>query len=145
MEEVQKNASHGSMSRIVVASLAGSTVAGIVFGVIMHMMGMVGMISSMVGSESLAVGWLIHIMISWIFGLGYGAMTFLSKSFYVLGIIHGVLIWLIGPIIVMPVMMGMGPMFTQMFAPDQLMSLVTHLMFSLILAFIFKKMILGKN
>ncbi|ANU23092.1 hypothetical protein [Planococcus donghaensis] len=137
----QQTSSVSNYSSVVKASLIGSTVAGILFGIYMQIMGMIPMIASMVGSDSLVLGWIMHMMISWIFGLGYGAMTLFSSRYYVLGVIHGVLIWIIGPLLVMPIMMGMGPMFGQMFASDQLMSLVTHLAFSLILAVVFSKLV----
>ncbi|TAA73363.1 hypothetical protein [Planococcus salinarum] len=128
-------------SRLVKASLIGSTVAGVLFGIYMQVTGMIPVLASLVGSESLLVGWTIHMMISWTFGLGYGAMTLLSSRYYLLGVVHGVLIWVIGPLLVMPLMMRMGPMFGQMFAGAQLMSLVTHLAFSLILAAVFSRLV----
>jgi uncharacterized membrane protein YagU involved in acid resistance len=124
-------------STLVKASLIGSTVAGVLFGIFMQVMGMMPMLASMLGSESLVLAWIMHMMISWIFGLGYGAMTLLSSRYYVLGVVHGVIIWVIGPLLVMPVMMGMGPMIGNMFASEQLMNLATHLAFSLILAAVF--------
>lgn len=130
-----------SYSKLVKASLIGSTVAGVLFGLFMQVTGMIPVLASMLGSESLVVGWTMHMMISWIFGLGYGAMTLLSSRYYLLGVLHGVLIWVIGPLVVMPVMMGMGPMIGQMFAGEQLMSLVTHLAFSLILAAVFSRLV----
>ncbi len=130
-----------SYSERVKASLIGSTVAGVLFGIFMQMMGMMPVLASMLGSESLVLAWIMHMMISWIFGLGYGAMTLLSSRYYVLGILHGVIIWVIGPLLVMPMMMGMGPMIGNMFASEQLMNLVTHLAFSLILAAVFSLVI----
>jgi uncharacterized membrane protein YagU involved in acid resistance len=41
----------------------------------------------------------------------------------------------------MPMMMGMGTNLAQAFAPDQLMSLMTHILFSIILAVVYKKII----
>lgn len=128
-------------SKVVKASLIGSTVAGVVFGIYMQVMGMIPVLASMLGSESLVVGWLMHMMISWIFGLGYGAMTLFSSRYYVLGVLHGVIIWVIGPLMVMPIMMGMGPMVGAMFESVQLMSLITHLAFSLILAAVFSRLV----
>lgn len=128
-------------SSIIKASLIGSTVAGILLGIFMQMMGMIGVIASMFGSESLVIGWIMHMMISWIFGLGYGAMTLISSRYYLVGIIHGVLIWVIGPLMVMPMMMGMGTMIGEMFKGPQLMSLFTHVGFSLILAAVFSFLI----
>ena len=137
----RKTTTVSSYSKVVKASLIGSTVAGVVFGIFMQMMGMMPVLASMLGSESLVIGWIMHMMISWIFGLGYGAMTLLSSRYYVLGVLHGVIIWIIGPLLVMPMMMGMGPMIGEMFASAQLMSLLTHLAFSLILAAIFSRLI----
>ncbi|MBT2572057.1 hypothetical protein [Planococcus sp. ISL-110] len=130
-----------SYSKLVKASLIGSTVAGVVFGIYMQVMGMMPVLASMLGSESLVLGWILHMMISWIFGLGYGAMTLLSSHYFVLGVLHGVIIWVIGPLLVMPMMMGMGPMIGEMFASEQLMSLITHLAFSLILAAVFSRLV----
>ncbi len=126
-------------SKLVKASLIGSTVAGVAFGIYMQVMGMMPVLASMLSSESVVLGWIMHMMISWIFGLGYGAMTLLSSRYYVLGILHGVIIWFVGPLVVMPVMMGMGPMIGEMFGSAQLMSLLTHLAFSLILAAVFSR------
>ncbi|WP_019415273.1 hypothetical protein [Paenisporosarcina sp. TG20] len=130
-----------SYSKIVKASLIASTIAGVLFGLVMQMMGMIMMISSMAGSESLVIGWAMHMMISWIFGLGFGAMTLLSSRYYVVGALHGVIIWVMGPLLIMPMMMGMGSMIGEMFASAQLMSLVTHLGFSLILAAVFSRLV----
>lgn len=128
-------------SKVVKASLIGSTVAGVAFGIYMQVMGMIPVLASMLGSESLVVGWLMHMMISWIFGLGYGAMTLFSSRYYALGVLHGVIIWVIGPLLIMPIMMGMGPMIGAMFESAQLMSLITHLAFSLILAAVFSRLV----
>ncbi|WP_227394668.1 hypothetical protein [Jeotgalibacillus aurantiacus] len=125
------------VSRTVTVSLVASTVAGIVFGLYMQTIGMIPMIASLAGSESLFAGWTLHMIISWTFGLGYGAMTRFSNRYIILGAVHGLLIWLIGPIIVMPLMMGMGTMFAEILTGAQLTNLITHLGFSLITAFIF--------
>lgn len=130
-----------SYSKVVKASLIASSVAGVVLGLFMQMRGMILTISSMAGSESMVIGWSMHMMISWIFGLGFGAMTLLSKRYYVVGALHGVIIWVMGPLLIMPMMMGMGSMLGEMFAGAQLMSLVTHLGFSLILAAVFSRLV----
>ncbi len=128
-------------AELVKAALIGSTVAGILFGIFMQLTGTMAMLASVVGSESLVVGWVMHMMISWMFGLGYGAMTLFTSRYYVLGVIHGIIIWIVGPLLIMPMMMGMGPMIGQMFSSGQLMSLATHLAFSLILAAVFSRIV----
>lgn len=128
-----------SFSTSLKASVIGGIVAGIIFGIVMHMMGMIPMIASMMGSESVVVGWIIHMIISLIFGLGFGVMALKSKSIYLLGIIYGIILWVIGPLVIMPMMMGMGTNLMQAFTPDMLMSLMTHIGFALILSFVYKK------
>jgi hypothetical protein len=128
-----------SFSTSLKASVIGGIVAGIIFGIVMHMMGMIPMIASMMGSESVVVGWVIHMIISIIFGLGFGILALKTKNIYLLGIIYGIILWIIGPLVIMPMMMGMGTNLTQAFTPDMLMSLMTHIVFSLILSFVYKK------
>ncbi|MDP4551069.1 hypothetical protein Q9251_09240 [Alkalihalobacillus macyae] len=130
-----------ALTKSVQASVIGGIVAGIIFGILMQMMGRIGMIASMMGSESLVVGWGIHMVISVVFAIGFGLVAVNTNKIYMLGILHGIAIWIIGPLVVMPMMMGMGTMLSQAFSSGQLMSLLTHLMFSLILAFVYKKVV----
>jgi uncharacterized membrane protein YagU involved in acid resistance len=114
----------------VVAGLAG----GIVFGALMAMMGMMPMIAMLVGSSSAAVGWLVHLVISAFYGalfalivpttLGVGALLGAGAA-------YGIVLWLIGPLLIMPAMLGMGLF---MFNNTTMMSLVGHLLYGLIVA-----------
>lgn len=52
------------------AGLAG----GIVFGVLMQAMDMLGMVAALVGAESVAVGWGVHLVNSAIIGAIFGAL-----------------------------------------------------------------------
>lgn len=113
-----------------VAGLAG----GIVFGALMAMMGMMGMIAMLVGSSSGAVGWLVHLVIS----AGYGVLFALIArpglglgAMLGAGAVYGVVLWVIGPLLVMPAMLGM-PLFT--FDNTVMMSLVGHVMYGLVVA-----------
>jgi uncharacterized membrane protein YagU involved in acid resistance len=132
------------MNTLLKAAVLGGIIGGIIFGIMMQMMGMIPMIAMMVGSESLFVGWLIHMIISIIFGLGFVILTKFVSNLIIATIIYGVLIWILGPLLIMPMMLGMGPMISQAFAPDQLMSLMTHILFTVILAIVYKFMN-GKN
>lgn len=42
-----------------------------VFGMLMQMMGMIPMVASLVGSDSIAVGWFVHLLISAVFGVAF--------------------------------------------------------------------------
>jgi uncharacterized membrane protein YagU involved in acid resistance len=115
----------------IVAGLAG----GIVFGILMAMMGMMSTIAMLVGSSSAGVGWLVHLVISAFYGAlfalivpttGVGALLGAGA-----GAVYGIVLWLIGPLLIMPAMMGM-PLF--MFNTAAMMSLVGHLMYGLVVA-----------
>lgn len=127
-----------SLGKSVKASLIGGLAGGIVFGILMQMMGMISQIAGMMGSDSVVVGWGIHLMISLIFGAGFGIFAVNTNKVYAFGLIYGIILWIVGPLIILPLMMGMGTMLAAAFAPAQLMSLMTHLMFTLILSFVYK-------
>jgi hypothetical protein len=78
----------------------------------MAMMGMLTVIAGMVGSSSVVIGFVIHLMISAIIGAGFGAIvgeqaTSLARSAG-LGVGYGIVWWVLGPLTMMPLMMGMG-------------------------------------
>ncbi|AKS38365.1 hypothetical protein NP92_08560 [Anoxybacillus gonensis] len=122
------------MSRLLKTGVLGGVVGGIIFGIMMQMMGMIPMIAMMVGSKSTVVGWGIHMIISIIFGAVFGYLVTFTKHMFILSVIYGIIIWIVGPLVIMPLMLGMGTMIAHAFEPQQLMSLMTHLFFSFVLA-----------
>ncbi|MBH0320534.1 hypothetical protein [Bacillus cereus] len=127
-----------SVNKTIKTGIIGGIIGGIIFGIIMQMMGKIAMIAGMMGSSSLLSGWIIHMMISIIFGITFGLLTSVIKNRLVLTIVFGVGIWIVGPLVIMPIMMGMRTNLLNAFAPQQLMSLGTHLFFSIIIAIAFK-------
>ncbi|MGE3278672.1 MAG: hypothetical protein AB7J40_02625 [Candidatus Altimarinota bacterium] len=121
----------------VVGGLAG----GIVFGVMMGMMGMLPMVAQVVGSESAAVGFIYHLFNSLIIGLLFVAVF--SKyvdsmvSGMVLGLLHGFIWWILGPLLLMPVLMGMGPQFTVAGMTMALPSLFGHVLYGIVLGVVY--------
>lgn len=117
----------------ILASLAG----GVVFGIMMQMMGSMKMIAMMVKSESDAVGWLVHLLISAIFGVTW--LAFAGETGGALrGLIYGAAVWVFGPLLVMPLMMGM-PVF--MINQMTLMSLVGHVLYGLVTGLAFRPLL----
>ncbi len=99
----------------VARGVAGGLAGGIVFGALMQALGMIGMIAMMVGSESLAVAWAVHLAISAFFGAVFGAVVGPRLQGWSAGILsgtaYGALLWVVGPLLLMPAKMGM-PLFT---------------------------------
>jgi uncharacterized membrane protein YagU involved in acid resistance len=115
------------MSARILAGIVGSVVAGLVLGVMMQAGGRMAMLGSMLGVESAGLGWVIHLVMSVVFGVVYGlALMAISTRLGAnlgLGLAYGAVIWVLGPLMVMPMMMGGAVL-----AVDQeaLMSLVGH-------------------
>ena len=121
------------LSAGILASLAG----GIVFGIMMQMMGMMKVIASMMGSSSDVVGWIIHLVISAIFGVTWLPFAGPSGGWW-RGLIYGAAVWVFGPLLVMPIIMGM-PVFQLNQAA--VISLVGHLIYGLVTGLVFKPLL----
>lgn len=122
------------LGRRVIAGTAGGVAGGIAFGILMAMMGMLPMVASLVGSDSAAVGFGLHMVISVLIGLGltvpFGqVLTGYGRGAWA-GLAYGALWWVLGPLVLMPLMMGM-PLF--MVDVTGLMSLMGHLVYGAIL------------
>ncbi|MDP8928275.1 MAG: hypothetical protein M3O70_06790 [Actinomycetota bacterium] len=115
------------------AGVAGGIAGGLVFGAMMHMMGMIGMIAQLIGAEGAAAGWAVHLVNSAIIGAGFGLTLALGVTGWIsgigLGMVYGAIWWVLGPLLIMPLWLGM-PAFQ--LNQTALMSLVGHLMFGLV-------------
>lgn len=113
----------------------GGLVGGVVFGIMMQMMGMIPMVAMLVGSESVAVGWGVHLAISVVFGVAFGfAVQQIARNWaptLAAGLGYGVLLWIVGPLLLMPAKLGM-PVFQ--FNTVVWQSLMGHMIFGLVLA-----------
>ncbi len=126
------------IGRRAIAGTVGGIAGGIVFGILMAMMGMLPVIASMVGSDSAVVGFGVHLVISIGIGLGLTVpfgnrlLTGYARGALV-GLAYGALWWVLGPLLIMPAMMGMP-----LFAIDggAWMSLMGHLIYGIILGLV---------
>jgi uncharacterized membrane protein YagU involved in acid resistance len=120
---------------VAIGAIAG-IVGGIVFGLTMQVMmpPMMGMIGSLIGAP--AVGWPLHLVFSAIIGAIFGLVlgTRITSWGFALGLgaAYGFVWWILGPLLIMPTWMGMGPMFAMAFDTSNLMSLVGHLVYGIV-------------
>ena len=140
-------------SRIAWGAIAG-LIAGLVFGVMMQMMNaptpqggqmpMMAMVAMVVRSSSIAVGWIYHLFNSLVIGaifawlLGTRATTVGSGLAW--GALYGVVWWIIGGQVLMPMALGMAPFASLMMAPMRMVavgSLIGHIIYGLILGGLF--------
>jgi hypothetical protein len=134
--------------------IIGGLVAGFVMGVLMQLMQaptpdggqmpMMGMVARVVRSNSLVVGWLYHLfnsaVIGAIFGwlLGGRSQTYGPAFFW--GAVYGFGWWILGGLILMPLLLGMPAFAPLMMAPMRMVawgSLMGHLLYGLILGLVF--------
>jgi uncharacterized membrane protein YagU involved in acid resistance len=119
--------------------LAG-LVGGLAFGIMMAVMGMLPMVAMLVGSDNAVVGFLVHMLISAFIGAVYGLVAIrLPEGWGITiaaGAVNGVVWWVLGALLLMPLMLGMAEM---VFAVGEMQwwSLVGHLIYGVITAVAF--------
>jgi hypothetical protein len=129
-----------SSNKLAVAGAIAGLGGGLVFGILMGMMGMLPMVGMLIRVENAVVGFIVHMVISAIigaiFGLTAGRFTASWGSAILLGIVYGVIWWVLGALFLMPLMLGMNEMIFAIGQP-QWLSLVGHLLYGVITAILF--------
>ncbi len=120
------------------AGIVGGLVGGVAFGIFMQLTGMIPMVAMLVGSDSVPIGWLVHLVISAGIGAGFGVLlggwaTAMAPSTG-LGLGYGVVWWVLGGLLIMPAWLGMGVF---MFNAMAWMSLLGHLIYGLLLGVVY--------
>ena len=121
----------------------GGVVGGLIFGMMMGMMGMLPMIGSMVGQPTAAAGFVVHMANSVIIGAAFAVVLgrFVSGigSGLGAGLAYGGAWWILGPLTLMPLFMGMGfgVNWNAAAAASMLPSLIGHLMYGGILGLVY--------
>ena len=144
------------------ASIVGGLVAGLVFGVMMHVMTaptpdgarmpVIAMVGQIVGSPTVAVGWLYHLfnsaVIGAIFGWLVGPRVIGLASGLGWGAAYGFVWWILGGLILMPVLLGMPAFAPLMMSEMQMVamgSLIGHLIYGLILGGLYATVVRGAH
>jgi uncharacterized membrane protein YagU involved in acid resistance len=137
-----------SLTRINIRNLTlgaiGGLVGGVPFGIMMAMMGMMPMIGMLIRVENATVGWVVHLVISVVVGALYGhfapAFSKTWKSATIAGVVYGVIWWVLGALILMPALLGM---FQMIFVIEQMqwLSLMGHIVYTTITAWVFKALL----
>ena len=123
----------------IISGLAG----GLVFGLMMGVMGTLPMIGKMIGIPTVAAGWVVHLGISATIGLSFGVigswLVLGARSGLVIGGLYGAFWWLMGPLTLMPLFMGMGlgVNWNPASALKMMPSLMGHLVFGVIMGVVF--------
>lgn len=123
-----------AIGRRVVAGAAGGLAGGVVFGVMLQMMGMIPMVAMLVGSESVVVGWAVHLAVSVALGIGFGLVAVRGLDRWGpgigLGVAYGMAWWVLGALLLMPARLGMPTFVVDTTAWQSLMG---HVVFGAVL------------
>lgn len=137
-ERAAHSAGSTTMLARVVAGLIGGLAGGVVFGVLMSMTGMMSMVAMLVGSSSVAVGWLVHLAISAFVGITFALiLSALARRVLVsmlVGLGYGAVWWVLGGLILMPARLGMDVF---MLDATTMQSLIGHLLYGLALGLVY--------
>lgn len=136
----KQSTSAGIQTESLVHGVVAGLVGGSVFGVQMAVGGMLPMVAQMIGSESVVVGFILHLIISAVIGATYGLIAPRLPGGWLItigaGIVFGVIWWILGALIIMPLVLGM-PAMVLVIEDMQLMSLVGHVIFGIITATVY--------
>ncbi len=128
-----------TVKSIVAGALAGLG-GGAVFGMMMAMMGMLPMVAMLAGSQDPLIGFVVHMAISafigGVYGLVAGRLPQSALTGVVAGAVNGVVWWVLGALVAMPLMLGMSNMVFQI-GEAQWMSLVGHIIYGVITGVLF--------
>lgn len=116
-------------------------IGGVVFGMMMAMMNMLPMVAMLVKSDSPVVGFIVHLVISAGIGASFGViLSFVPVKgrvgALIAGAVYGMIWWVLGALVLMPVMLGMSNMVFQI-GDTQWASLMGHVIFGMITGFVF--------
>ena len=115
----------------------GGLAGGVLFGAMMGQMGLLSMVGGMVGVPSPWVGFVVHMAISAMIGAAFSAWLTITglPGGVITGLGYGLAWWIVGPLTLMLLFLGMGLGANWSVAAMQqaLPSLVGHLMFGGIL------------
>ena len=109
------------------AGIAG----GLLFTIVMVKVGFLPTVASLVGAGSETAGFFVHLAISILIGAAYGLLfrrqAYDSGSALGWGVSYGFVWWLLGPLTLLPLLLGRAPEWTAPVASGLIASLVGHI------------------
>ncbi len=87
--------------------MIGGIIGGAAFGILMQLAGIMTTYATIIGGSKDIDAWFIHILVSAVLGALYGYSVYrVSKSWLIGGLLFGFALWILGSLIVKPILMG---------------------------------------
>jgi uncharacterized membrane protein YagU involved in acid resistance len=129
--------------------ILGGLAGGLVFGGLMAMMGILPMIGKMAGVPSAGFGFLVHMVISGSIGAGFalvfGSSVTRTTGALIKGAAYGGIWWILGPLTLMPLFLGMGTQWNVAAASNAMPSLMGHLIYGAILGLVYSRLLRARE
>jgi hypothetical protein len=120
---------------------AASLVGGLLFTAVLFANGFLPKVASIVGGSSLISGFVVNMMISTLIGMSYGLLfRYEAPDFgsgVAWGLVYGLIWWFIGPLTLLPILLGGTFNWTTEIAGALLPSLIGHLIYGAATAVVF--------
>ncbi len=122
-----------SLRRDVVAGAAAGVIGGLVFWWAMQAQGLRAATAGLIGVTSLGAGVALDLLVSALIGASFGAIFRYQPLGYAStissGVLYGLLWWIVGPLTLVPALLGRGPTWSLAEANAALPSLVGHVIY----------------
>ena len=106
---------------------------GLLFSLVMVATGVLPRVAALIGATSPVIGFLVHLVISALIGMSYGILFRHEApnvgSSIAWGFLYGLIWWFLGPLTLMPILLGVGFEWTTAVAGALLPSLIGHLIY----------------
>lgn len=117
---------------IVPGSGAG-LIGGLVFGAAMLRLGVLPTIAALIGADSSVAGFVVHMAIAALIGAGFGALVWQQRlgpgETFLWGLTYGTFWWFLGPLTLMPLLLGGSVLWDVRTAQAAFPSLLGHLLY----------------
>ncbi|MFI1280043.1 hypothetical protein ACH4U5_04655 [Streptomyces sp. NPDC020858] len=125
-----RNAGFRSAGAGALAGLAG----GLVFGGVMALIGYLPTVAALVRTDAPVVGFAVHLLIAAVIGSVFGALVAGQRELLFWGLAYGVLWWFLGPLTLLPVLLGKPVAWDVATAQALIPSLLGHLAYGAVTA-----------
>src|SRR5258708_3224004 len=120
---------------------AASVLGGLLFSIIMISTGVLPRVAALIGGSSPVLGFVVHLIISALIGMSYGLLfkheSPNAGSSVAWGLLYGLVWWFIGPLTLMPILLGSTVTWTIQASDILLPSLLGHLLYGAVTGLVF--------
>ena len=110
-----------------------SVLGGLLFSIIMVATGVLPQVAALIGGSSPLAGFVVHLVITVLIGMSYGLLFAHESpdvgSSLAWGTLYGLAWWFLGPLTLMPILLGHAPTWTMQAADILLPSLLGHVIY----------------